>query len=56
MYMYLAGEVCSTSLRHLKDDGRLGIASSLEGSYNGGPEGLEVRDDIDMQGMANLCS
>ena len=32
----LSGEVCGTTLAHLEDDGRLGIAGSLEGCDDGG--------------------
>lgn len=38
-FLYLSGEVSSTALGHLEDDGRLGIASSLEGGNDGGRGG-----------------
>lgn len=40
---YLSGEVGSTTLRNLEDNGGLGIASSLEGSNDGGGGGDVLR-------------
>lgn len=43
---YLSGEVGSATLGHLEDDGRLGIAGSLERSDDGGGGGDVLDGDF----------
>lgn len=46
MYVYLSGEVGGTTLGHLEDDRRFGIASSLERSNDGGGGSAVLQDRL----------
>ena len=50
--IYLSGEVSSTTLRHLQDDGRLSIAGSLEGCYDGGGRSAVLYSIVSMSSLS----